>query len=133
MPSRFGRSMMSWLIIIGLVMLVMMFFSRDLDGRRKISSPEFWTYAENGQIEGTITIREKEILGELREDVPGLGKDEPRKFRLSYNPAAYKDLEGRLLEAKHKSGGRLDWEYKTPGWWESLLPQMLIMVGVFLL
>jgi len=132
MPGRFSRSLMGWVVLVGLAMLAVTLLSRSLDRRREISPPEFWTYARGGRIEGTIIIKEKEISGKLAENTPGLKPGEPLKFICKYNLAADSNFQVRLEEAKAQSG-RLDWKYDPGGWWESLLPQLLIMGVVFFL
>jgi len=136
MPNRFGRSMLSWALVIGAGILLMVFLFRSLDKRKTISPQEFWTYARNGSITGELVIREKEIEGELRKGTPGLRPNEPRKFAVEYAYALADDnFDRRLQEALAQGagkGGTTQYVYESAGWWESMLPHLLLMVLVFL-
>jgi len=138
MPGRFGRSLLGWAVLIGVAVILTMFLYRSLDGKRKTISPQqFWTYAENGRIKGTVIIREKEIEGELAENTPGLKQGEPRKFIVHYAYGAADDnFDQRLLEAlkkgNAKTGINTEYLYEHSGWWESFLPHLLLMVLVFM-
>ena len=71
-----GKSLMTWVVIIGGCLLIAMLVSEHLDGQREIDMGEFWTYVDNGQLTGTILIKPDQISGELKEDAAGLKEDE---------------------------------------------------------
>ena len=131
-PNRFSRSLLGWVTIIALVMLAITFLQRGLNKQREISASEFWTYLENGQIESPIIIEEREIRGTLRADVKGLAPDEPRKFSVSYDWRGDQQFVDRLKAAIAKSGQKVTYDFRLTGWFESLLPHLLLMVVVFL-
>jgi len=135
-PNRFGRSMLSWAVVIGAGVILTIFLYRSLDKRKTITPQEFWTHAENGDIRGTIVIREKEIEGELSEKTAVLKQDEPRRFLVHYAYALTDDnFDQRLdqaLKRGAKKGGTTKYAYEMPGLWESWLPHLLLMVLVFL-
>ncbi|MBL7133618.1 MAG: ATP-dependent zinc metalloprotease FtsH [Phycisphaerae bacterium] len=129
MPTRFGRSLIAWTIIIGLALLLITFINRT--PRKKISPSEFWNHAANGHIVGTIIVREKEIEGTLVPGAPGLKKDEPQNFTVEYAFSAESDFDERLQKAL--AGKPTKYRYHFAGWWEGILPQLLIMLVVFFL
>jgi len=127
---KMGRSLMGWVIIIGLGLMLMMVLSQGLqDSRREVAPSDFWKYAENGQLVGEVIIKDKRIEGENSTDVVNLKKDEPRKFFVKYNYAAHRDFEERLKKAL---AGRVAYRFEPSSWWEGLLPQLLFLVVVFL-
>jgi cell division protease FtsH len=137
MPNRFGRPMLSWVVVIGAGVVLAWVLYNQLDKRKTITPQEFWTHAENGDIKGTIVIREKEIEGELREDrTRGLKEGEPRQFRVPYAYAlADHSFDQRLqvaLAKGAKKGGTPKYRYELPGLWENWLPHLLLMVLLFM-
>jgi len=131
MPSRFSHSLMTWVLVIGVGLFLTMILYKALDKRKTISPQEFWNYASNGQIKGTILIWEKQIEGELREGTPGLKADEPRRFRVHYAYSAADDnFDKRLQEAL--AGHDTKYRYEFSGWWEAFLPHLLIMGVLFI-
>ena len=136
MPNRFGRSMLSWVFVIGAGVLLTVFLYRSLDKRKPITPQEFWTYAENGDVTGELVIREKEIAGEIRKGARGLKPNEPRQFTVQYSYALADDsfdtrLQAALARGAAK-GGTTKYRYESAGWWESLLPHLILMALVFL-
>ncbi len=133
LPNRYSRSLMGWVVIIGLGFLVMVLLSERFENRREISPGEFWTYVENGQIEGKLRIRTNEIEGTNPSETPGLNKDTPRKFRVVY-PAAQRpeDFDERLMATLDKHNKKHLYSYEQDSWWEGLLPQLVMLSLVFL-
>ncbi|MHC4982004.1 MAG: ATP-dependent zinc metalloprotease FtsH [Planctomycetota bacterium] len=129
-PPRPGRSLMGWVILIGIGLLVMTLVTRSMEDRREISPTEFWNYARNGYVVGSLLIKEKRIEGENREDLPFLDKDEPRKFYVKYDYAAEQNFDERLQKAL--AGTNVRYHYHFSGWLEGLLPQVLFL-GLVLL
>jgi len=136
MPNRFGRSVLSWTFVIGAGLILMVFLYQTLDKRKTITPQEFWTYAENGDIKGTIVIREREIEGELSKRTRGLKPDEPRRFTVEYPyPLADNNFDERLQKALAKGagkGGTTKYRYQSPSWWESILPHIILMALLFM-
>ena len=129
-PGPFSRGLFGWVLIIGLGLLMMTLLSNGLRGRKtKLLPPDFWMHARNGDIEGTIIIREKEIEGTLKSSAEGLRPDEPRKFVVAYAHRAEENFEQRLEKALAGTG--VKYRYEFSGWWESLLPHLLL-TGVLL-
>ncbi|MFW6132467.1 MAG: ATP-dependent zinc metalloprotease FtsH [Planctomycetota bacterium] len=129
-PNRPGRSLMGWVIIIGLGLLLMTLLARGLqDNRREVAANEFWQFAKNGQLAGKLVVKEQRIEGENPEGMAMLDEDEPRKFYCVYNYKSHEDFEARLERAV---GGRVPVYYEETSWWENMLPQLLFLAVVFL-
>ena len=135
-PSRFGRSLMGWVIIIGLALLLMALLGGGLDRARDISPQEFWKHARNGKIAGAVIVKEREIRGTLAENVAGLDPDETRDFRVKYSYTVEDSFDERLSaaldEGMANGGENTTYRYEFSGWWEGLLPQLLLLLVVFL-
>jgi cell division protease FtsH len=132
LPNRFGRSMFWVFLLVGGVIVLLFFFNPTQQTRRTIDPQEFWTYAVNGDIVGTIEIHEKEITGELSERVRGLKPGDSRKFAVNYPYAqADQNFDQRLQQALGKgaaTGGTTRYKYVSASWWEGLLPHLLLIV-----
>jgi cell division protease FtsH len=136
LPNRLGRSLMSWAFVITAMLLVMFFLWRTADARRPLTPQEFWTYAENGNLRGTLVIADKQIDGELSEQTPGMKSGDPKKFTVQY-PYATTDrsFDERLQKALARGsarGGTTAYRYDTPGWWEGWLVHLILMVALFM-
>jgi len=129
-PRGIGRSLMGWVIIIGLVLLMMTFLRGGLDQGREITIVDFWTYVEAGQVAGKIVIEKDEIRGENTADV-SLGKGQSRKFYVSYSYLTDERFSDRLEAAIRKHGYKARPIFKQASWWEMLLPHLLLTVVVF--
>ncbi len=129
-PNRFGRSLMSWVLIIGVVLLVFSIFSQ-MDKRREITTNEFWTYARNNQLTGEILIREDRIEGENPRGTVGLEAKEPLKFVVYFRYATDENFDDKLIAALAEGGSPVKHLYKPTSWWEGLLPNLLLMALVF--
>jgi len=136
---KYSRSLMGWVIIIGLGLLLVMLLSGQFEGKRRhISMTEFWNYVDNGQIDGKIIVESKRIEGVITDNVP-LKKGEPRKFYVDYRYESDQNfqqrLEQRLLagEKKRQSGTIAKVDYPPESWWSGVLPHLLLMVVVFVL
>ncbi|MFB3892178.1 MAG: ATP-dependent zinc metalloprotease FtsH [Phycisphaerae bacterium] len=136
-PNRFGRSLMGWAIGIGLVIMAFMMLSRGVmgGGARELPVNEFWAYLEQGKIVGTnkepLIIRERRIEGWLAPKISGERPDESRKFYVSFSYQAEQDFDKELRSAIAKSGTQVAYKYEPSGWWESLLPQLLLAILLF--
>jgi len=129
-PNRFGRSLMNLVLIVGVALLVMSLLG-NITQRREISTSEFWTYVENGQVVGQIVIHDDRIEGENPEGTAGLKSKEPLKFVVNYRYANDENFDARLREALAKGGANAEPIYKPTSWWEAMLPNLLLMVLVF--
>ncbi|MFP4106275.1 MAG: ATP-dependent zinc metalloprotease FtsH [Phycisphaerae bacterium] len=135
MPGRFSRSLLSWVVILGLAVLLFVFLSSRLDDRVEISADEFWQHARNGNLVDKLVISESQIEGTLAKS---LETEEPQKFYVTYNLNADQNFTSRLEEAlaqgSKKSGGApVKYTFDEPNWWEGVLPHLLLMVGAFLI
>jgi len=131
MPNKFGRSMMAWVVAIGLSLLLVMVLSQGLEKRKEITPPQFWAYVENGHVVGEMIVSEDQIEGTLAPDTPGLKADAPHKFYVKYNYQADRDFDRRLQAAISKHN-RATYKYRQRGWWETMLPHLIITAVVFL-
>ena len=129
-PTNLGRSLMGWVVIIGLVLLLMTFLRGSMDQRRPIDIIEFWTYVENGQVTGEVLVQDDDIRGENTADVI-LGKDKPRKFLVEYSYTTNEKFTDRLETAIVKHGHKASVRFKKAGWWQTILPHLLLTVAVF--
>jgi len=132
MPNRLSRSLMGWVIVVGLVLLMMSFISGIRERSREISIVDFWTYLENGQVTGQLLISDARIEGQLLAGMEGAAKDSPSRFYVVYT---YKDDQGfqsRLNNLIQGQRGRVTPLYRQPSWWHGLLPQVLTL-GLMLL
>ncbi len=127
-PNRFGRSLMAWVIIIGVGLLVLMLVRGGFSQRQEISPADFWSYVRNGQIVDEVIVREQEIEGTLAQHVEGVDPDAPRKFFVRYNYAADENFDEKLRSAL---GGRVSYRYEFSSWWEGPLLQLLFLVAIF--
>jgi cell division protease FtsH len=132
-PNRFGRSLLGWVIILGLGILLFMFLSRGLQDRTQISPGEFWTSVKEGYLKGgsVIVVKEKSIEGELESNAPVLETDDSTKFTVTYNYAAEDNFDQRLQDALATHAKGVRYRYELSGWWSGILPHLLITVAVF--
>ena len=132
LPSRPSKSLLGWVILIGLGVLLLTFLNHGFGSRREISATEFWTYVENkDQVAGLIVVKETRIEGENSAAV-SLRKGQPRKFRVTYNYAADQDFDKRLKAALKNNTTPVSYTYELTAWWQTLLPNLIIMVLIFL-
>ena len=132
-PSRFGRSLMGWMLIGGLVFMLFSFAQGGFEKRRPISPTEFWDFVRDGKVTGTIVVAESRIEGRNPEDMAGLGADEAPAFYVDYPPDRRDDnFDAELRAALKKNNYPADLSYPRQSWWEKLLPHLLLMAVVFL-
>ncbi len=133
MPARFSRSMMGWVIAIGLGLLALMLIREFGSRRRGISTTDFWNYVENGQLVGKLTIYSNRIEGEVSADTPTLKAEELRRFVVTYPWRSDETFDVRLREALARHDGAPQPIYEEDSWWTGLLPHLLLLVVVSLL
>ena len=126
---RPNRTAMMWVVLIvgGLLMASLLAGSGE---GREMSTTEFTTYLNGGNIVGEVKIKGDQLNGELAKDVP-LEADESRKFFVKIDPEdkAYKpsELDRRLQE----KGNTAQVTRVSASWYETWLPQLLLMVLLF--
>jgi cell division protease FtsH len=121
---------MGWVIIIGLALLAITLWNRGFSRRRELEASEFWKHAENGDITGTLVIRDKEIEGTLSEAIANQTPDKPRRFYVEYDWRAEEGFDTRLYKLAAQKG--FGYKYDPSGWLQGLLPHIIFMVIVFL-
>ena len=132
LPNRFGRSLMSWVVILTLGFLAFMLLTRWGEGGREITTTQFWTHVENGQVTGKILVKDSRVEGTLAKGTPGLKADDSRKFYVVYDFSKDKDFLPRLEAALKRHNFPAEIVQETGGWWGPFLGQMAFLV-IFLL
>ena len=130
-PTRVGKSLMGWVIIIGLAVLLMTFLRSGMEHGREITITDFWRYVESGQVTGEITIEKDTITGENTKDVFVADK-ETHKFHVQYNHRDDERFTDKIDQAARKYPGKFDVKFKPTGWWELMFPHLLMTALVFL-
>lgn len=126
-PTRFGRSLMGWVVIFVLILLLVMFLRDGFTQGREISILEFWNYVEdaNEPLEGQIIIEPNRIRGQNSKNVKLLPK-EPRKFYVVYAYQSDENFTKRLEAAKDNNLIQVQPKFEEPSIWEALLPHLLL-------
>ena len=133
MPSRFGRSMLGWLLIGGMVLLLFSLV-QGFDDRREIAPNQFWDYVRNGQVTGTIVVTLDRIEGQNPEGMAGLEADDPLAFRVDYPQTVRdEDFDAQLRQALEANNWPAQLKYPRESWWEKMLPHLLVTMVVLLL
>ena len=133
---RFGRNIMAWLVFGALAVMLMSLVLKA--PREELKPTDFWTYARNGQIK-SLVVKPDRVEGELVANIPGRAKNAPAKFFMPIILDADRDFGKKWDEAmaeaaaKHPDG-KVDWKYdKSPGWFEQIVPYVVLYGGLFLL
>jgi len=130
---RFGRNVMGWIVFAVLAFLLMSMLLQRFDQRDELTPTEFWTYAENGDIQ-TLVVKSDRVEGQLRANIPGRDPARPRKFRMPVNFEADRSFGERLQKVLAKHEGRTKWRYEEPpSWFQQILPHLLLYGALFLL
>ncbi|MCP4374998.1 MAG: ATP-dependent zinc metalloprotease FtsH [bacterium] len=108
----------------------MLVFGGGMGQGREISITEFWKFVNAGHVTGDIIVEKDSITGENTEDIV-LSVDESRKFHVSYSHRDDEQFTEKLNKAIKKHSGKFDVTFKPTGWWELILPQLLITALVF--
>ncbi len=66
MPNRY-RSMLLWVVVLGLLIVVLSVLSKE-QNVRSVSTSEFWSYVQTGNLKGDLQIREDRIEGTIKEE-----------------------------------------------------------------
>ncbi len=129
-PPKYTRSLLGWVVIIGVGLLLAVVLTGQLENRDKISLSEFWTYVDNNQLEGKIVIEGNKVKARLKEAAP-LEKGKARKI-YTYFGERDENFDVRLEERLRQAGSSARVEVIPPSWWSGILPQLLVMVAVIL-
>ncbi len=127
---KMSRGVVSWLVFIGVALMLLVMLN-NAGGRAKlISIDEFWTRAGNGEID-KIVLRDDSITGEFR-STQGAAPSQPTNFELLYPPNAIDDaFVNRLL--RESPNAKISREPKSI--WVSimvtLLPWFLILAFIW--
>jgi cell division protease FtsH len=107
---------------------VIVLWNSGYGDKREIPFSDFWRYAKEGYVVGKVVVSETQVEGTLAKDTPGLKPDEPRKFVCEITQGADWEFQRELKEVL---GDRAIVEIQSPGWWDSLLPHLLLTGLVF--
>ena len=129
-PTRFSRPIVAWVLLAGLTVLLFTWLSKRSDSR-EITVEQLWTYLENGQVVGKITIMEDRIEGE--NDPHTTGADEGRrKFHVIYVYRSDRTFQERLLQALRKHPGKAQAYFEKISWWQGVIPHLVLMLLLIL-
>jgi cell division protease FtsH len=131
-PPRYSRSLLGWVVIIGLGLLLAVMLTNQFEDRTKISLTKFEQYVDNNQLTGELIIDGREIRGELREDVP-LPKDASRKF-FAVIPQDSQNYSVGITQRLREAGSDVQVQSTQDTWWSSgVFINLIVMLGVILL
>ena len=133
-PMRFGRNVMGWIVFGLLAVTVMSLVLPRLSPQSELTPTELLSYVKNGQVKSLIIKTEDgKIEGELADNIPGRKEDEPKRFKVHMNFVAGEAYMKRL-DAALDGQKKVKWEIQErPGWWQEILPHLLLFGGLFLL
>ena len=127
-PLKFSRSLLGWVLAIGVATLLLTLVYQNLDKTPEIPASDFWQFVKNGDVVD-ITVRDQKIEGKLREGIPGRDPNASNRFSVAYNYASDQHFKERLDASPHA----VVVTYKIGGeWWVDVLPQMLFWGLIFL-
>ncbi|MFQ5413290.1 MAG: ATP-dependent zinc metalloprotease FtsH [Phycisphaerae bacterium] len=87
---RLSRNVVSWLILLGLAMLLVLFLQNNLSQPNTVKINEFWTYVTNGQIE-QLTIHDGGKIEGLLKSGAGRPAGDSLQFTVQYPERAIDD------------------------------------------
>ncbi|TWT40565.1 ATP-dependent zinc metalloprotease FtsH [Phycisphaerae bacterium RAS1] len=97
-PMRMTRGAFSWLIILGVAMMLLVMVNQSMSRNTEIKIDEFWRYVQNGVVK-ELLIREDMIVGEVTENQPTLpagGKFEVRYPGIAQNFDKFEEKLDRM-------------------------------------
>jgi len=134
LPNRFSRSLFWWVVVVGGGVVAIMLLTGGFEDRREVTTTEFWTYVDNGQVTGRIVVKKSRIEGQNPDRAAiGLKKDQPLKFFVNYSYTAEDNFDERLRGALARRGNPAQPYYEVTSWWWDLLPQLVVLVVAFLI
>ncbi len=72
-PQNFmSRGTMGWVALVVMIALLFIFLSQTQNKAQEISQEQFFTYAQNGNFDGPVTLEDERVLGTLKDDTAGL-------------------------------------------------------------
>jgi len=123
---RLSRGIMSWLVFIGLALMLLVMLHKGGMAAQKITIDDFWTRLENGEIEQLVLLDDA-IKGKLR-STDGADPNSTLEFELLYPPTAIDDaFVQRLRETAPKT--EITREHKSP--WVNVLITLLPWLLIF--
>jgi len=127
-PSvRMSRNLVSWLVLLGLAMLLVALLNHTLQPSQEISISKFKEWVRDDQVQ-LVRIKEDGLIEGLRKEpeAPNL----PLQFRVAYpREAIDHDFLNEIVEAVRKGGG--DVKYEKQNQFVLLLLSMLPWILIF--
>jgi cell division protease FtsH len=127
-PVRMSRGIMSWVLVIGVALILIVMLQRSMDQTKKITITEFETYMRNGQV-AKLSAKEGTVMGELKTPFPDA---ETKQFRFSYEVAT--DMKGfrEWIADLEPAGASVKWDYERgTNLFTTILLSMLPWIVVF--
>ncbi len=127
---KMSRGVMSWLLFVGLAIMLVVLLNTGMDQRKKVTLSEFYTHLENGDVKNVV-LRERSIRGELN-SAQGGAPGEPTKFEVAV-PFNYSDAD--FVEKLRSSPGGIEIDVEEDSMLTavliSLLPWLLIFAFIW--
>ena len=104
---------MGWIAFAALIVLLFLMMSHAQNQAHEISQEQFFTYAQNGNFDGAVTLEDERVLGSLKEDTPGLdsGWTPPVRVTTRISLETKEKIHERLLalgqDIQEKPGGSI--------------------------
>ncbi len=130
---RLSRNLMSWLVLLGLAMLLVALLNKTLPASQELSISQLDSLIRNDHVK-SLVIKEDGVIeglkkGPLEGEAPGV----PLQFKVNYpREAIDNDFLTRIVEAVRKSGGDVKYEKQNQLvlFLVSMLPWIMIL-GLF--
>jgi len=113
-----------------MAVLLMTVLQGNMENGREITITDFWQYVESGQVTGEIVVEKDTITGENTQGVV-VGEKESHKFHVQYNHRDDERFTDKIDQAARKYPGKFNVKFKPTGWWELMLPHLLMTALVF--
>jgi cell division protease FtsH len=127
---RMSRNLVSWLVLLGLAMLLVALLQNTLNTAAEISISEFDGYVRNDNVK-SLRIKEDGVIeGTLKRVPEGAPQGTPINFKVNYPKEAIdKKFLDQMVEAVRKGGG--DVKYEKQNQFVVLLIGMLPWILIF--
>jgi len=129
-PTKLGKNLMRVALVVFAIILFTTFFQGGYDKGREITITDFWTFVDAGQVTGDIIVEKDTIVGENTRNVT-IPDGQPYKFHVQYNHRDDYEFTKKLYAASEKYRGKFEVIFKPTGWWEALLPHLLVTALFF--
>lgn len=103
-PTKMNRGAFSWVLIVGLALMLLFMLNRSMVSGNEISITAFWTEVQNGNV-ATVTIRTDSLTGEFRQP-PKEFTNNSRSFECPY-PGLVQNFETIRKEIEQLGGGKV--------------------------